>query len=185
MSYEPPEIVRRAEAILGQQAPGQAPGKAGAPGGGAGALADLPGLHQRALALVNDLFATLGAGGGGRPPAGLPGGLPLPVTSLPWLPGLPGAAGQRLQVPLTVDNPLGRPLELGLYSTDLLSDAGRSIPAHLVSFDPPRLTLGPGERAGVTARIDVPLQTIPGAYSGLVQAVGLPASKTVITIEIR
>jgi hypothetical protein len=179
-----PTIVRRAEAILGKQPAGAAAPNPMGP-------AALPELRQRALALVSDLFATLGAGavpgalGGALPGAG-PAALPLglPGGSLPWQVPASVAAGQKALLPLSIENAGARPLDVGFYSTDLLSDAGRSIPGHQVSFDPPRLQLRPGERGKVTARIEVPLQTAPGAYSGLLQAAGLPASKSVITIDV-
>jgi hypothetical protein len=193
VTSELPDIVQRAEAILQRSQPArQDPVGARAPFG----PASLPELQQRALALVNDVFAALGTaapglGGGAAVPVlpGIPAAAPsglakLATGSVPWqLPSAVGA-GQRTLVPVVIENAGPRALDTGFFSTDLLSDTGRSIPGHQVSFDPPRLTLAPGERGNVTARVEVPLQAAPGAYSGLVQASGLPANKTVITVQV-
>jgi hypothetical protein len=134
-------------------------------------------LRQRALELVTAFFSA-----SGRP---TPQPLAVASTLLPWL-RAPGAvaAGQSLAVPVSIENDQPEPVDVCLYSTDLLSDQGRSIPGYLVSFEPPSLTLGPGQKAAVRANVAVPLQSVPGSYSGLVQAQGLSAAKTVLTVEV-
>jgi hypothetical protein len=179
-----PDLVARAASILAQQSPAMA--VPAAPLGGqllpTGAAAPAPSveeLRQRALDLVTALFASVGS----PPPQPLS-----PVAallSLPWLRGLgPIAAGQSLAIPVAIENTGNQPADVSFFSSDLLSDNGRSIPSHLVSFDPPSVTLGPGQRATVQANVAVPLQSIPGASSGLVQTQGLSPAKTVITVEV-
>jgi len=172
-----PDLVARAAGILAQQVPAMAPPIA--PTGQAAAPVSVEELRKRALDLVAALFSSVGS-----PPA-----QPLaPVgalLSLPWLrAGTPIAAGQSLAIPVAIENGGQEPADVSFYSTDLLSDQGRSIPSHLVSFEPPSVTLGPGQRATVQANVAVPLQSIPGAYTGLVQTQGLSPAKTVITVEV-
>lgn len=171
------DLVGRAAAILAQQAPAVAPVPAlPRPPAPLPAVASVEELRQKALDLVTALFSS----------AGQPAPQPLTVASavLPWLRSPPIAAGQSLAIPVTLENDQQQPVDVCLYSTDLLSDQGRSIPGHLVSFEPPSLVLGPGQKATVQANAVVPLQTVPGSYSGLVQAQGLSAGKTVLTVEV-
>jgi hypothetical protein len=46
------------------------------------------------------------------------------------------------------------------------------------------MNIGPGQQGVVTVKVDVPPQSIPGGYSGLVQAAGMPGVKAVITVEV-
>jgi hypothetical protein len=188
MKNEPgslPDLVARAASILAQQAPALATSiplaKPAAPllPTGQAPPASVEELRQKALDLVTALFASVGS----PPPQPL---APLgAVMSLPWLRTMnPTGAGQSLALPVTIANDQKEPADVCLYSTDLLSDQGRSIPGHLVSFDPPSLTLAPGQSATVQAKVAIPLQSIPGAYTGLVQTQGLPAAKSVITVEV-
>jgi hypothetical protein len=170
-------------------------------------VASVEELRGRAMDLVGELFSSFGNGGLGRNAGGLPflsPGAGGPARARPgassgsyapaadnFLNGLfaarssaPIAAGRATTLSLQVENRENKPVQASFYSTDLLDEMGHEIPAHQVSFEPPTLTLRPGERATVNAKIDVPLQSVPGAYSGLVQAAGLPTSKAVITIDV-
>jgi hypothetical protein len=184
-----PDLVARAAAILAQQVPALVAAAPGLKPPAAPALlptapAILPvsqvsveELRQRALDLVSALFSTVNS----PPPQPL-----APVSAaLPWLRAMaPVAAGQSLAIPVAIENDQPQPADVCLYSTDLLNDEGRSIPGHQVSFEPPSLTLAPGQRATVQAHVAVPLQSIPGAYTGLVQTQGLSTAKSVITIDV-
>jgi len=175
-----PDLVARAAAILAQQGP-RSPAMPALPAIPAAVPAapavSVEELRQRALDLVSALFSTVNS----PPPQPL-----APASAvLPWLRALaPGAAGQALTLPVAIENAGEQPADVSLYSTDLLSDQGRSIPGYLVSFEPPSLTLAPGQRATVQASVAIPLQTIPGAYTGLVQTQGLSTAKSVITIDV-
>ena len=136
-------------------------------------------LHQRAMALLSDLFSYLGAQ--------VPGADSLVRSALeiPWRrPAAPAFAGGSTSIPLRLENLEDRPVTLSFYSSDLLSDGGGSIPSFAVSFDPATLDVGAGAQAVITAKIEVPAQATPGAYSGLVQAAGLERVKAVITVDI-
>lgn len=175
-----PDLVARAAALLAQQQAAIAPVAAvtsALPRVPAAPVVPVEELRKRALDLVTALFSS----------AGQPTPQPLAVASavLPWLRSAgPVAAGQALTLPVAIENDQKDPVDVCLYSTDLLSDEGRSIPGHLVSFEPPSLTLAPGQRATVQAKVAVPLQTIPGGYSGLVQTQGLSTAKSVLTVEV-
>jgi hypothetical protein len=190
MSAEVPDLIRRAGELLAREAPARAPldpvqhriPSPVAPAAvGAAALAE---LRTRALALIDDVYACLAARAEPAPAPGTAaagrGAAAVPLACPPAA----VAAGRVATISLEAENTTAAPVSTGCYSTDLLGDAGWSIPGYLVSFDPPRLLLAPGQRAVITARIDVPLQTTPGAYAGLVQAIGLPAQKLVLSIEV-
>jgi hypothetical protein len=135
-------------------------------------------LRQRAVELLTALFSSVAAVPAPQPAA--------PITALmPWLQAPAQAvAGKAVCVPVAVENAQSQPADISLFSTDLLSDLGRSIPAYLVSFEPPSVVLAPGQKTTVNAKIAIPLQAIPGSYSGLIQTQGLSAVKSVITVEV-
>jgi|GEM_PF-3074615 len=136
-------------------------------------------LQRRAVALVSDFFSYLGA-----PPSG-PGLLAQAASALPWRrPSVPAPAGGSASIPLRIENLEDRPVTISFYSSDLQGDGGRSIPSFAVSFHPAALDIAAGHQAIVTAKVDVPPQAIPGAYSGLIQAAGAPGMKAVITVDI-
>jgi hypothetical protein len=185
-----PELIRRAGALLARETSARAPldplGHRGAAPSSIPSETALPldDLRRRALALVSDLFESLD--GRVRPAEG--GGDRQSEAAAPAIrrasPPAPVAAGRVASLPLAAENPSAMPVAVSFYSTDLLGDSGWTIPGHLVSFDPPRLLLASGQRAVVTARIDVPVQTAPGAYAGLVQVTGLPSQRVVLSIEV-
>jgi hypothetical protein len=96
----------------------------------------------------------------------------------------PSAAGTSAVIPLRVENGEDRPVCISFCASDLLSDNGRSIPSFAVSFEPKEMNVGPGQQGVLTVKVDVPQQSIPGGYSGLVQAAGMPGVKAVITVEV-
>lgn len=131
--------------------------------------------RQRAVEAITALLATAG-------PAALQS---MPALGFPWRavsgsidPGAPAS------VPLTIDNTEGRPITVTFYSTDLIGDSGYHIPANLISFDPSSQTIPPGSRGTTRMNVAVPIQAMAGSYSGLVQAVGFPAAKAVVTLDV-
>jgi hypothetical protein len=130
--------------------------------------------------VLSDLFSYLGA-----QPAEADS-LVRSALDIPWRQSLaPVLAGGTTSIPLRLENLENHPINVSFYSSDLLSDGGGSIPSFAISFDPTTLDIGACHQAVVTAKVDVPTQAVPGAYSGLVQAVGLSGVKAVITVEIR
>jgi hypothetical protein len=175
------DVVGRAAAILAREAPAvpAASGIAAAGDGQRNSCASIADLQQRAMALVSDVFSYLGAQ---QPRLD---SLDPAALGLPWRrPEVPAPAGGSTSIPLRIENLEDRPVSISFYSSDLLSDGGRSIPSFAVSFDPATLNIGAGQQAVVTAKVDVPPQAIPGAYSGLVQAAGVSGVKAVITVDV-
>jgi hypothetical protein len=179
-----PDIVGRAAAILVRETPVAAlPFRTSHAAAGAGrtppvAAAATDDLRQRALDLVSALFSAVGIDSPARKATAA-------EATVPWRRApTPTAAGSLASISFYVENQDNRPAQVSFYCTDLLSDNGNSVPSYQVSFDPQNRTIGPSERALVKVNVAVPPQSIPGSYSGLIQAVGLCAAKAVITIEI-
>jgi len=178
------DVIERAAAILSAHTSGLtgAPALARAIPGGQ-PLPSLGGggdLRQRAVDLVSELFSILGT-----QEAASQALTTLDALSVPWQKAPVGvAAGAPAQISLCVENQDDHPVEISLFPTDLRSDRGGVIPSQQISFDPPSRLLNPRESLPIKVSIALPLQTIPGSYSGLVQATGLPAVKAVITIEV-
>jgi hypothetical protein len=135
-------------------------------------------LRQRAGDALADLMSALG------PTGWSPGGSSSPA--FPWLRDKAARApGETATLSFSFENCGDRAETVSFYCTDLLGDAGHDIPSYQVAFDPPGQALAPQAQGRVGVKVDVPLQALPGSYSGLVQAVGLPATKAVITIEVK
>lgn len=154
-------------------------------------MAPLDDLRERAVAVVSELFSLLEARSSAAGPlAGLalPGeavGAARALLEIPWRsPVSPVTAGASTSISLRLENINEDSVGVSFYSSDLLSDSGGTIPSFALSFDPDMLNLGAGQQAVVTVQINVPPQTIPGAYSGLVQATGLSRVKAVITVDV-
>jgi hypothetical protein len=177
----PSDVVGRAAAILAREVPAASAASAiiAARGQQGNPAASIDELHRRATAVLSDLFSYFGAQ---VPPLD---SFDSEALSLPWRrPGVPAPVGSPTSVSLQIENLEDYPVNVSLFSSELLSDGGSSIPSFAVSFDPLTLNLGPGQQGVVVAKVNVPQQAIPGAYSGLVQAAGLSAVKAVITVDI-
>lgn len=178
------DILERATAILTQETSYQ-PGSSGPSKSFRGAVLDLsrfPGsmpeleqLRARAVDAVTKLLAAVAA----------QSSQPMEAFGFPWRKA-PTAVnpGDGARIPLTIDNADDRPVTLSFYSTDLTSDSGYQIPADLISFDPPSQTIPPRSQGTTLMNVAVPLQAMAGSYSALVQAVGLAASKAVVTLDV-
>jgi hypothetical protein len=141
-----------------------------------------PSIVDRAAAILARVTARRSTGGADQlrneslPP--VPFGLPWRRTAAPV------PAGGSTTVQLRIENLESVPVSVSLYAGELLSDGRGSIPSSAISFDPATVSIGAGQRAVVTAGVAVPPASAPGAYSGLVQAAGLPGAKAVITVEV-
>jgi len=72
----------------------------------------------------------------------------------------------------------------GLISTDLQSSTGERISSDNVTFRPESVTLEPRESLKVDVIIDIPGDTPPGKYSGLIQATRLEMMRAVISVIV-
>jgi len=92
--------------------------------------------------------------------------------------------GQPVRWRLVIRNPGTEPWPLHLFVTDLLSERGGVIPRHEITFQPARCVLPAGGEATIEMHAQLPLQTLPGSYAGLVRASGLAAYSAVITCDV-
>lgn len=72
----------------------------------------------------------------------------------------------------------------GLSCTDLVAGAGHSVPARCITPRPAALRLPPHGTADLTVRVDVPAETQPGSYAGLLQATNLDYLRAILTIQV-
>jgi hypothetical protein len=97
----------------------------------------------------------------------------------------PLKAGGVATIPMTLENESGRPTDvIDLFSSDLISSEGQRIQAKQISFSPEKLVIEPQKHALVTVQVQVPSDTPPGTYSGLLQASKLEQLRAVLSIRI-
>ena len=114
---------------------------------------------------------------------------PRPMPAGAWQPSQDasvacGQPGQPVVWRLVLRNPMTEPLPLHLFVTDLLSERGGVIPRHEVTFRPARCVLPAGGEETIEMHAQLPLQTLPGSYAGLVRASGLAAYTAVIVCDV-
>jgi hypothetical protein len=100
---------------------------------------------------------------------------------------LPGdvPAGTSATVPFSLENDGDAPTaEFEFQATDLVNAGGQKIPARNVSFEPATLTIPAHDRESVTISVEVPKETSPGVYSGLVLASKLERLRAVLVISV-
>jgi hypothetical protein len=105
-----------------------------------------------------------------------------PMRVLPLGPVAPGekAAGE-----LTVTNDGLEPLKgLELRCAALVSETGTHIPGKALSVTPNPMHLVPRSTRVVGVNLTVPAAAVPGAYAGLLSAVGSPEIRTLVIVEV-
>ncbi len=105
-------------------------------------------------------------------------------SSLPWRHSAAVSAGARTALSISIENQDEQPVELTFHISDLTDDRGHTMLGSVVTFNPPTQTVPPYARARIDIEIAVPLRTPSGSYSGLVQGVGLPDVKAVLSVEV-
>jgi uncharacterized membrane protein len=97
----------------------------------------------------------------------------------------PVKAGGEVQIPMTLENESSQETEaFNLLSSDLVNSDGERIAAGQIKFTPERMVLEAHKSATVTVMVQVPANTRPGLYSGLLQASKLEQLRAVLTIQI-
>jgi hypothetical protein len=131
----------------------------------------LNGLAQRiSVGEPAGAAAPLMAAGGNAPTIALPEDIP---------------AGGSGAVPFSLENDGDAPTgEFEFQATDLVNAEGNKILGKRVSFEPSRLTIPAHDRENVTLSIDVPKDTAPGVYSGLVLASKLERLRAVLVVSV-
>jgi hypothetical protein len=97
----------------------------------------------------------------------------------------PLKAGGVATIPMTLENESGRPTDvIDLFSSDLINSEGQRIQAKQITFSPEKLVIEPQKHALVTVQVQVPSDTPPGTYSGLLQASKLEQLRAVLSVRI-
>ena len=92
--------------------------------------------------------------------------------------------GQRATISMTLRNSENRAVKLVPAATDLLGSRGGRIAASLLECTPSEITLQPQEERDLMISTNVPADTGPGCYSGLLVVRGLDYLRALITIEV-
>ncbi|MCC6929080.1 MAG: hypothetical protein IT359_08840 [Gemmatimonadaceae bacterium] len=112
---------------------------------------------------------------GGTVPASSAGAIDLHVQ---------GAPGETVRAPFLIANEYDRPLEVSFEASPLRSEGGAEIPVDRVSFEPPSLSLGRGQRV-VQAAIAIPAGATSGTtYRGDVRVKGYQARTIAIAVSV-
>jgi hypothetical protein len=185
-------IVEEAAAILGRQ---PAVAETSQPGSGvdaiAGPAADVPGFAElqrhvsEALAVFLRMYANPTPVAGREKVLLLAPASPEVSAAVPLL-ACVGAArpGTTATVSIPFVNDGADVAKVALYSSDFIADTGHQISSVQATFSPRAMSLSPRSRGCSTLQVSIPVQTAPGAYSALVQAVGLGQPCAVVTIRI-
>jgi hypothetical protein len=108
------------------------------------------------------------------------------VERLPVLePEITIAKGETAVIPMTIENDGREPTEtFSLVCSSLVGETGEQLGTDAVTFDPPSLTLAPGESASVSITVSVAPDAARGVYSGIVQATKLDNVRAVLIVTI-
>jgi hypothetical protein len=97
----------------------------------------------------------------------------------------PLKAGEKGEIPISLENSSDTQTdEFKLYSTELLSDTGMRVPSSVIKFSPSSLKIDPHKTETITVSIDLPKDTKPGTYCGLVMATNLNQLRSEIMIKV-
>ena len=105
-------------------------------------------------------------------------------TRVPELRAAHVAAGGIATTALGLVNDAQSPTSVVLRATSFVNEQGDELPGSIMSFAPNPVNLPPNAEHPVQANARVPVGTRPGKYSGLVQALGLEATRAVMTIHV-
>jgi hypothetical protein len=134
---------------------------------------DSTGIVQRADGLLR---STYGAEPGAAKDAGA--GLPLLAAALP------AKAGEVAEILLALANDGARRLPVRLIGTDLVSASGARIPSQHVTFPGAGLPVAPGGQLPAKIQVAVPNGCPQGSYFGLLQVVGQPDARALLSVKV-
>jgi hypothetical protein len=99
---------------------------------------------------------------------------------------LEGRPGDRVTSAFMVENHFDHPLEVTLESGDLVPATGPALPASLLAFEPPTLSIGPRAQAVVQVVATITRDFSVGqTYLTVVRLVGLHAREVGLSITVR
>jgi len=113
-----------------------------------------------------------------------PSSVRLDGANLPVLNSATAPVGDVARTALGIVNSLTAPATVALRSTSLVNDLGDEIPANLVSFLPNAFSAPAGAETPVQVAVQIPANARPGSYRGLIQAVGLAATRAVMLVDV-
>jgi hypothetical protein len=91
--------------------------------------------------------------------------------------------GEVAQIKIRLANESGDNVAIGLVSTDLVTDTGGRIPNSSISFRIGNNLLAPGAR-NFDICVDVPSGTLSGRYLGLIQVIGQPDARALLSVDV-
>jgi hypothetical protein len=132
-----------------------------------------------------ELWPSLPVASGLQPALSPPAANSVSTDSLPELrPRSLARPGERSIIQMTLCNNENSSVRLVPVATDLLGSKGDRIACHLVQFAPGEIRLGPGERRELEIAATIPLEALPGCYTGLLVVTGVDYLRALITIEV-
>jgi hypothetical protein len=115
---------------------------------------------------------------------------PAPTTPEPTVPGaidvhVEGEPGETVRAPFLIANEYDRLLDVAFEASPLGTPEGATIAVDQVSFEPPSLSLGKGQRV-VQAAIAIPREAVRGAtYRGEIRVKGFQARSIALALTVR
>jgi hypothetical protein len=134
---------------------------------------------------LGEKLPSLGLAGAPLPLAApAPSSVRLDGTALPVLRNATAPIGEVARTALGLVNGLASSASVALRATSLVNDLGEEIPASLVSFVPNEFSAPAGAETPVQVAVRIPSNARPGTYTGLIQAVGLAATRAVMVVDV-
>ena len=122
------------------------------------------------------------------PPVALPGSPAVPAVLPEGLvvlqPKAPARPGQTATLVISVANESGQATVCTVSVTDLVSASGGRIGGSQVRISPRQAPVAPGAAADVGIAIDVPPETPPAQYAGLLVVSGFETVHAVLTVSV-
>lgn len=145
-------------------------------------LVDLVGVATNAVTGLTERGVSIGIGDKPkRPEKKKEAGAVIPSLTFPSA----VKPGQVVEIPMTLENESDQPTETFFFNcSDLVNTTGERIAADHISFVPEQLVIEARQSAIVTVIVRVPDDTVPGVYSGLLQATRLKQLRAVVSIQI-
>jgi hypothetical protein len=107
------------------------------------------------------------------------------AADLPLLRRAEAMPGSIAKAALGVVNGGATPATVVLRATSLINEQGDELPSTLVQFTPNPIVLSGGSEHPVEAHVRIPNGTRPGTYTGLVQAIGLAATRALLFVDVK
>jgi hypothetical protein len=71
-----------------------------------------------------------------------------------------------------------------MFSTDLISNKGKRIDAANIHYNPQTIKIGPLKKEKVIIKVTIPNNTLPGNYSGLIQAANMDQLRAILIVNV-